>query len=123
MYWIQFRLQFFYWYSLFIQEIVIIKATRLQAWAPARGGGKSKPSPPPLRLDKKKEVLWLYWRPFCYFFSFWRLFHHVGAFLLLFTSWWGPFLGLAPPTKISAGTHDCKGSRACSSEFFCVTTI
>ena len=46
----------------------------------------------------------------------------MGAFLLLFTSWWGPFLGLAPPTKISAGTHGCKGSRACSSEFFYVTT-
>ena len=29
MYLIQFRLQFFYEYSLFIQEIVIIKATQL----------------------------------------------------------------------------------------------
>ena len=47
MYLIQFRLQFFYEYSLYIQEIVIIKATRLQAWAPAGGGGgggKSRPS-------------------------------------------------------------------------------
>ena len=34
---------------------MIIKATRLQAWGhPQGGGGKSKPSPPPL---KKKEVL------------------------------------------------------------------
>ena len=34
---------------------MIIKAMRLQAWAPAGGGGwggKSKPSPPP--LEKKK---------------------------------------------------------------------
>ena len=33
----------------------------------------------------------------------------------------GAFYGLAPPppTKISAGTHDCKeGSRACSPEIF-----
>ena len=38
----------------------------------------------------------------------------------LFTSWWGPFLDLPPPpTKISAGAHDCKeGSRACSPEIF-----
>ena len=40
MYLIQFRLQFFYEYSLYIQEIVIINATRLQAWAPAGGDGQ-----------------------------------------------------------------------------------
>ena len=55
----------------------------------------------------------------------------MGAFLLRFSHFWGPFcyfllnggglfLGLPPPpTKMSAGAHDCKkGSRACSPEFF-----
>ena len=71
-------------------------------------GGKSRPSPPP--LENKLKVFWLYWGPF----------HHMVAFLLLFTSWWGPFFGLAPPpTKISADAHDCKeGSRACSPKKF-----
>ena len=99
-----------------------MKATRLQAWAPATVGRR----PPP--LEKKN---WLYWGPFCYFFfiwgpfcyvfsHFWGPFHHVGTFLLLFTSWWGPLFGLAPhPTKISADAHDCKeGSRACSPKIF-----
>ena len=67
-------------------------------------------------------VFRLHWGPFCYVFShFWGHFHDVGAFLLLFTSWWGPFFGLnyPPPTKISVGAHDCKeGSRAFSPEFF-----
>ena len=87
-----------------------------------RGGGKSRPSPRPHR----KKNWGLYWGPFCYFFFIWGPFCYVflilGAFLLLFTSWWRPFLGLPPPpppTKISAGTHDCKeGSRACSREIF-----
>ena len=75
---------------------MVIKATRLQAWAPARVGRRP---PPPLKL--KKKVFWLYWGPFCY------VFHHVGAFFKL----------APPPTKISAGAHDCKeGSRACSPE-------
>ena len=128
MYLIQFRLQSFYKYSLFIQEIMNIKATRLQAWAPARVGRR----PPPL-LEKK---FGLYWGPFCYFFFIWGPFCYV--FLIfggLFTMW-GPFcyfllhggglfLGLPPPpTKISAGAHDCKeGSRACSPKIFCVTAI
>ena len=44
-----------------------------------------------------------FWGPFCYF-----LLHGGGLF------WACP-----PPTKISAGTHDCKeGSRACSREIF-----
>ena len=130
MYLIQFRLQFFLLTFTFIQEIMFIKATRLQAWAPAVGGSKSRPSPP----SKKSSLailgafwlLFLYMGPFLLRFShFWGPFHHVGAFFLLFTSWWGPFLGRAPPpTKISAGSHDCKeGSRACSPEIFCVTTI
>ena len=113
---------------------MIIKAMRLQAWAPAGGGGggKSKPSPPP---SKKRSylailgaflLLFLYMGPFLLRFShFWGLFHHVGTFLLFFTSWWGPFWGRAPPPYENfCGSHDCKeGSRACSPEFFCVTTI
>ena len=109
---------------------MIIKATRLQAWAPAGGGGggNSRPSPPPSKIGNN---FWGYigglFATFssygglsATFFSFWGPFHHVGAFSLLFTSWWRPFLGLPPPpTKISAGAHDCKeGSRACSPEFF-----
>ena len=57
-------------------------------------------APPP----EKKEVFWLYWGPFCYFLL------HGGCL----------FLGLPPPpTKISAGAHDCKEvSRAYSPEIF-----
>ena len=75
-------------------------------WAPAGGGGagKSRPSPPP----GKTGSFWLYLEPFCSFFFIWGpfcyvllimggLFHHVGAFLLLFTPWWVPFLCLPPP--------------------------
>ena len=64
MYLLQFRLQFFYEYSLFIQEIVIIKATRLQAWALAGGGGggRSRPSPP----SKIKKIFlgYIFWYDF-----------------------------------------------------------
>ena len=108
---------------------MIIKATRLQAWAPAGGGGKSRPwHPPP--LENKKKVFLAILRAFFATFSsyggflarfshFWGPFHHVEAILLLFTSWWGSFFGLAPSTKISAGAHDCKeGSRSCSPEIF-----
>ena len=95
------------------------------------GGGKSRPSPP-LKNKFKNFLGYItvlfatfssYGGLFATFFSFWGPFHHVGAFSLLFTSWWRPFFGLAPPpprpTKISAGAHDCKeGSRACFREFF-----
>ena len=101
---------------------MIIKATRLQAWVPAGGGGdKSRPSPPP--PPRKKffggyigglfATFSLYGGLFATFFSFWVpfgyfLFHGVGLF------WACP-----PPTKISAGAHDCmEGSRACSPEIF-----
>ena len=132
MYLIQFRLQFFVLIFTCIQEIMIIKAMRLQAWASAGGGGaRVRHTPPP----RKKKLfgyirvfllIFLHMGPFLLRFShFWGPFHHVGAFLLLFTSWWGLFGGVPPPfTKISAGSHDCKeGSRAYSPEFFCVTTI
>ena len=92
------------------------------------GGGKSRPSPPPLR----KKVFWLYCGPFCYFFFIWGPFCYV--FLIfggLFTMW-GPFcyfllhggglfLGLPPPPPQEnfCGRHDCKeGSRAFSPEIF-----
>ena len=97
-----------------------IKATRLQAWAPARVGRR----PPPLPLENKKSFGALLG-------AFLLLFLHMGAYLLRFSHFWGPFyyfllhgggffLGLPPPpTKISAGAHDCKeGSRACSPEIF-----
>ena len=71
---------------------MIIKATRLQAWAPAGGGGESRPAFSP------GEGLST---------TFYFMVEH--------------FSGLAPPppTKISAVVHDCKeGSRACSTEIF-----
>ena len=101
---------------------MIIKAMRLQAWAPA-GGGKSKPSPPP---PPQKKVLWLYWGPFCYvFLIFGCLFTMWEPFCYFLLHGGGLFGGVPPPlTKISAGSHDCKeGSRACSPEIFCETTI
>ena len=98
-----------------MQEIVIIKATRLQAWTPA----------------KIKKVFGYmggllatfssYGGLFATFFSF------FGAFLLLFTSWWGPFsfLGLPPPpTKISAAPMIARRVREhASRKFFGVTAI
>ena len=78
----------------------------------ARVGGR--PPPPP---GKSPQMLLLYWVPFCYFFFiifllrfsyYGGLFHNVGAFLLLFFSMVGALFGLArPPTKISAGAHEC----------------
>ena len=100
---------------------MIIKATRLQAWAPAGGGGGARVGhrPPP-----SKNFWGLYWGPFCYFFLLWGPFCYVfvilGAFWLLFISWCRPFFGLAPPPYENfCGRHDCKeGSRACSPEIF-----
>ena len=68
MYLIQFRLQFFYEYLLYIQKIVIIKATRLQAWAPAGGGGARVGRRPP--LENKKKVFGYIGGLFAMFFSF-----------------------------------------------------
>ena len=113
---------------------MIIKAMRLQAWAPAGGGTRVSRHPP---LPKKKFFGYIRGLFNCYFFFIWGPFCYV--FLIfggLFTMWepfcyfllhgGGLFGGVPPPplTKISAGSHDCKeGSRACSPEFFCVTTI
>ena len=116
---------------LVIQEIVIIKATRLQAWALAGGARVGRCPPPP--LENKIKILGLYWLfatfslyggLFATFFSFWGPFHHVGPFRYFLVHGGGLFWACPPPTKISAGAHDCKeGSRACSPEIFCVTAI
>ena len=95
---------------------MIIKAMRLQAWAPAGGGGgwggKSKPSPPP--LEKKKlfgyigglfATFSLYGALFATFFSFLGAFSPCGNFFATFYFMVGAFLGACPPpllTKISA---------------------
>ena len=96
---------------------MIIKATRLQAWMPAGGGGArvGRRSPP---LENKTNFFGYigglfatfssYGGLFATFFSFLRPFHHVGT-----------VFGACPPTIISAGAHDCKeGSRAFSPEIF-----
>ena len=99
---------------------MIIKATPLQAWALAGwGGGARVGRHPPLPIENKNGGLFA-----TFFFSY-------GGLFATFFSFWGPFCyfllhggGLfwacpPPPTKISAGTHDCKeGSRACSREMF-----
>ena len=110
---------------------MIIKAMRLQAWAPAGGGGKSKPSPPP-----QKKFFGYIGGLFATFSSYGALFATFFSFLGVFSPCWEPFCyfllhggglfgGVPPlPTKISAGSHDCKeASRACCPEIFCVTTI
>ena len=69
---------------------MIIKASRLQAWVPAEGGGgsKSRPSPPPLKMGKNFGAILV---------AFLLLFLHMGAFLLRFSHFgffftmWGPF--------------------------------
>ena len=98
-------------YSLFIQEIVIFKATRLQAWALGGGGGGARvgrrPHPP---SKLKKKVCWLHWGSFCYFFFIWGPFCYVYLiFGGIFTMWGlfcyfsfhggGLFLGLPPPLR------------------------
>ena len=107
---------------------MIIKATRLQAWAPAGGGGsKTRPSPRP---PEKKIIR--------YVGAFLLLFLHMGAFLLRFSHFvgiftmWGPFCyilfygggffsWLAPPLRIFLRAPMIaikEGSRACSPELF-----
>ena len=105
---------------------------RLPALALA-GGARVGRRPP--TLENKKTYFW------AILGAFLLLFLHMGAFLLRFSHFgglftmWGPFRyflvhgggffwACPPPTKISAGAHDCKeGSRACSPEIFCVTAI
>ena len=113
---------------------MIIKAMRLQAWAPAGEGGWARVSrhPPPSKKRSSLAILgaflllFLYMGPFCYvFLIFGGLFTMWEPFCYLLLYGGGLLGGMPPPlTKISAGSYDCKeGSRACSPEFFCVTTI
>ena len=100
-----------------------IKATRLQAWAPAKVGRR----PPPF---EKKKILGSIGRLFATFSSYGGLFatffSFLGAFSPcgdLFATFYfmvgASFWACPPPTKISAGAHDCKeGSRACSPKIF-----
>ena len=94
-----------------------MKAMRLQAWAPARGGPRVGHRPPPF---KNKKIFWLHWGFFCYIFL---IFGGLSPCKSLFTTFYfmmGDFFWTCrptPPTKSSAGAHDCKeGSRAFSPE-------
>ena len=124
MYLIQFHLQFVLLiFTFYTRNSDYIKATRLQTWAPA-GGGKSRPSPPP--PSKKGSFLAILWAFLLRFSHFGGLFTMWGPFCHFLLHGGGLFLGLPPPpTKISAGAHDCKeGSRAYApKKFFCVTAI
>ena len=98
---------------------MIIKATRLQAWAPAGGRARVGHRPPPSKnfFGAKLEAFLLL---FLHMEAFLLRFLILGAFWLLFISWCRLFWACTPPPrKISAGAHDCKeGSRACSPEIF-----
>ena len=91
-----------------------------------RGGGKSRPSPPP-PIEKKvfRYIGGLFGTFSSYgaillrFSHFGGPFHHVGAFCYFLLHGGGLFWACPPPKKISAGAHDCReGSRASSPEFF-----
>ena len=82
---------------------MIIKAMRLQAWAPAGGGGKSKPSPPP---PQKKFFGYIgglfatfssYGALFATFFSFLGVFSPCGCLFATFYFMVGAFLEACPP--------------------------
>ena len=77
---------------------MIIKTTRLQAWAPAEGARVARRPPPPPE-NKKQSFLAILGAFLLRFSHFGEPFHYVGAFLLLFTSWWGHIFGLAPPPR------------------------
>ena len=85
----------------------------------ARRGGGARVGRRLLPLREKK-VFWLYCGPFCYVFLILEAFSPCGDLFATFYFMVQAFLGLPPPpTKISAGAHDCKeGSKACSPEIF-----
>ena len=98
-----------------------IKATRLQAWVPARVGRRPPPSKKNLgSIGGLFATFSSYGGHFATFFSFLVAFspcgdHFATFYFMVGTSFWA----CPPPTKISAGAHDCKeGSRACSPKIF-----
>ena len=125
MYFIQFRLQFFLLILTFYTRNSDYQSHAIASMGARRGGARIGRLPPP----SKKKVLWLYWGPFCYFFficgpflvtyfSFSGAFSPCGGLFATFYFMVRAFFGACPPppTKISAGTHDCKEcSRAYSS--------
>ena len=75
--------------------MVIIKATRLQAWAPAGGGGgKSRPSPP--YLENKKKYFGYIGGLFATFFSFLRSFSPCAGLYATFYFMVGAFFWACP---------------------------
>ena len=97
------------------------------------GGAKVGRRPPPSKI---KKAFWLYWGPFCYFFFIWRpfatffsflgAFSPCGAFLLLFTLWWGHFFGPSPPPLrkfLRAPMIARRVREHAPRKFFCVTAI
>ena len=88
---------------------MIIKAMRLQAWAPAGGGGgggKSKPSPPPSKKRSSLAILgaflllFLHMGPFCYvFLIFGGLFTMWEPFCYLLLHGGGLLGGMPPPLR------------------------
>ena len=126
MYFIQFRLQFFLLILTFYTRNSDYQSHAIASMGARRGGGARIGHLPPPQKKSSLAILgaflllflhmWAFfgyvflifgglftmWGPFCYF-----LLHGEGLF-------WG--LPPPPPTKISAGTHDCKEcSRAYSS--------
>ena len=115
---------------------MIIKATRLQAWAPADwgSGGKSRPSPPPFD-NKKKFFCYIgqcffatfssYGGLFATFFSFLRAFSPCGGLFATFFFMVGVFFWACPPSlqKFLLAPMIVRGFESILPEIFCVTAI
>ena len=96
---------------------MIIKATRLQAWALAGGARVGRCPPPP--LENKIKILGLYWLfatfssyggLFATFFSFWGPFHHVwGHFRYFLVHGGGLFWACPPPYEKFCGRPRLQG--------------
>ena len=81
---------------------MIIKAMRLQAWAPT-GGGARVGCPPPRKKSSLAIIADLfvtfssYGTLFATFFSFWGAFSPCGGLFATFYFMVGAFLGACPP--------------------------